>query len=164
MMIADQKAGDRTVSIPEFLTQGVLPPGVHSASLSEIRQRFGSTNPSTRRGQLHANLEALLTKVATFHLFGAAIIDGSFVTDKPIPDDIDVGLELADVYESSHFNLFLESFDFDRLRTEQSLDVYLFVRNGLNDFRRFFQYLRTEEAIRRNLPAGSKKGILEVPL
>lgn len=64
---------------------GYLPPGLHTATLAEIRIRFGTTR---KRLQLLAGLEW-----AAAQLFSAGVldlrIDGSFVTEKPEPGDID---------------------------------------------------------------------------
>ena len=64
---------------------GYLPPGLHKSTVAEIRQHLGFT---LKRRQLIASLEQ-----AARWLFGAGVtdlrIDGSFVTEKPEPGDID---------------------------------------------------------------------------
>lgn len=72
--------------IPAFDSEtGYLPPGLHRASFAEVWQKLGFTQ---KRRQLIASLE----QVATW-LFDAGVsdlrIDGSFVTEKPDPGDID---------------------------------------------------------------------------
>jgi hypothetical protein len=74
------------MAIPDFDPRtGYLPPGLHEATLGDIQWRLGST---TRRRWLVANL----AEVARL-LFDAGVrdlrIDGSFVTEKPDPGDID---------------------------------------------------------------------------
>lgn len=77
--------------IPNFITitgcpWQVLPPGIHDATLSEVYQRF-VTNP--RRKELYDGLELGLG-----NLFKSgcpqAFLDGSYVTDKPVPGDYEV--------------------------------------------------------------------------
>jgi hypothetical protein len=63
----------------------VLPPGLHDATLDEIDQRFATNGTRTRLVEgLRAGCEAL--KLAGCRL---VFLDGSFVTDKPLPDDFD---------------------------------------------------------------------------
>lgn len=72
--------------LPEFdYETGYLPPGVHNATLEEIKERFGKT---VRRSRLVANLLVVVRQ-----LWNAGVqevcIDGSFCTATPIPNDID---------------------------------------------------------------------------
>jgi hypothetical protein len=71
--------------LPEFTSAGLLPPGLHRASWQELRERFGGTR---RRARL---LEGLLQAASNLRDAGALVIwlDGSFVTDKPNPNDFD---------------------------------------------------------------------------
>jgi hypothetical protein len=77
--------------IPNFITISgcpwrVLPPGVHDATLSEVYQCFVTNQ---RRKELYDGLELGLG-----NLFQSgcpqAFLDGSYVTDKPIPGDYEV--------------------------------------------------------------------------
>lgn len=72
--------------IPLLNELGELPPGIHSASLTEIELEFGSSTP--RRVQLMAGLKQA---VANFQQAGVQRIylDGSFTTSKDEPNDID---------------------------------------------------------------------------
>ncbi|HKY03257.1 MAG TPA: hypothetical protein VJQ56_00105 [Blastocatellia bacterium] len=72
--------------IPEFDEQGLLPEGIHSATWEEVITHFGGNE---RRRQLLSGLsEALgLLKSAGCR---RVYIDGSFVTSKERPNDIDV--------------------------------------------------------------------------
>jgi hypothetical protein len=78
------------VPIPEFNTHGCLPGGLHDCTLDELRSRFGVFQESDRRPRLFAQLEALVQACASAGLFEALIVDGSFVTAKPTPNDIDL--------------------------------------------------------------------------
>jgi len=73
--------------IPAFDSRGSLPPGVYETTLAEIEERFGFND---HRKCLNEGLkEAIIT------LQSAGVrrvwIDGSFVTNKPDPDDVDGG-------------------------------------------------------------------------
>jgi hypothetical protein len=72
--------------IPGFNDDGQLPPGIHSATLEEIAARFGR-EPELRRVQM----ESLRWLVDLAKRVGVqrVIVNGSFVTDKWEPNDID---------------------------------------------------------------------------
>lgn len=79
--------------LPDFDKNGNLPPGMHDADWSEIVQRFGGTS---RRRELLTGLKAALEplrKAGCRRIF----INGSFVTDKDEPGDIDVAWDPAGV-------------------------------------------------------------------
>ena len=79
--------------IPGFDANGKLPPGVHDASWGEIVATFGWT---ARRREL---LDGLKSALEPIREAGCAriYINGSFVTDKGEPGDIDVAWEPAGV-------------------------------------------------------------------
>lgn len=80
--------------IPPLNSTGLLPPGVHSATLEEVRQHFASFQGSDRRIQLFRRLGGLVTELRRSGKFSAIVIDGSFVTAKPVPEDIDIIITL----------------------------------------------------------------------
>lgn len=71
--------------IPEFGSDGNLPPGVHPTTWSEVNSRFGGT--THRRTLLRGLRRALqaLRRAGCRRVF----LDGSFVTSKPVPNDFD---------------------------------------------------------------------------
>ena len=76
--------------IPSLNASGLLPLGIHEATLDEIRDRFGVFQESDRRIQLFSRLGQLVVGLRGSKLFVALIVDGSFVTAKPQPEDIDL--------------------------------------------------------------------------
>lgn len=72
--------------IPEFNDEGYLPPGIHQATSEEIAARFGR-EPELRQNQIESLiwLLDLCKRVGVQRL----IINGSFITDKWEPNDID---------------------------------------------------------------------------
>ena len=84
-----QSAGS---AIPPFRSDGYLPEGLHVASEAEVIFRFGT--PSRRRRKLTLRLRhwlELARQVSARRL----LVDGSFVTAKDEPDDVDVVILLA---------------------------------------------------------------------
>lgn len=74
------------MTIPEFDQRGELPPGEYSVKIEEVSERFGKSSP--RRVALMAGLN---NAIENFRHAGVKKIwiDGSFVTSKFEPNDID---------------------------------------------------------------------------
>ena len=72
--------------IPEFNDNGYLPQGIHPATLDETAARFGH-EPELRRVQM----ESLRWMVTLAWRAGVEriVVNGSFVTDKWEPNDVD---------------------------------------------------------------------------
>lgn len=95
--------------------------------------------------------------------FPFVFIDGSFVTDKTLPKDVDVTLELPPA-SPEVLKIFLASRVFDRTFVKGAFHVDVLPTFGPQDFRQWFQKLRPEEAHLRGLKAGDTKGILRMSL
>lgn len=76
--------------IPNLNEHGFLPEGVHDCSEGEVEKRFGQFQHSDCRCRLFERLTEFLRQAKASGLVKAVIIDGSFVTDKDEPNDIDV--------------------------------------------------------------------------
>lgn len=81
--------------IPNLDHRGVLPPGLHACSLDEIQVRFGSFQESDRRVRLHEELVRYAAEARNSRMIQALVVDGSFVTDKAEPGDIDLVIVLG---------------------------------------------------------------------
>lgn len=103
-----------SVPIPPFTPDGLLPPGVHSATWEEFSERFGSTH---RRKELLLGLQEALTCLARAGC-SRVYIDGSFVTAKLYPGDFDACWDIAGVDISS---LDLTLMTFENRRAAQKL-------------------------------------------
>jgi hypothetical protein len=68
------------------LREGRLPPGIHRATLQELRDRLGW---GRKRKELLDGLEKALRIMGSCGV-ERVYVDGGFVTDKPRPKDIDV--------------------------------------------------------------------------
>ena len=72
--------------IPAFNAKGYLPPGLHGATVDEIRARFGRESELRR-----VQMESLRWLVELARRAGVQriVVNGSFVTDKLEPNDVD---------------------------------------------------------------------------
>ncbi len=80
--------------LPDFDENGFLPEGVWDCSVNELQKRFAVFRRSDQRLKLFAKLEQFLEEVLKTEWIEEIIIDGSFVTDKDEPNDIDIILGL----------------------------------------------------------------------
>ena len=78
--------GAQAPNIPPFRADGCLPEGVHLATESEVTFRFGSFSPKRRRLILRLRRWAELARQVNARRL---LIDGSFVTAREEPNDID---------------------------------------------------------------------------
>jgi hypothetical protein len=85
------------VALPDFTETGDLPVGVHPASLSETVERFGTG--TARRKVLALRLERIHSIADHTRHLEHFIVFGSFVTDKPEPNDVDVFMIMDDQFD-----------------------------------------------------------------
>lgn len=76
--------------IPPLTDLGFLPPGVHDATLEEVEERYGRFRSSEKRVELFTKLRQYLTELTTWGHVQEVLIDGSFVSSKESPNDIDL--------------------------------------------------------------------------
>jgi hypothetical protein len=130
--------------IPRCNDDGYLPPGIHPATLDEIAARFGQES-ELRQVQMDSVrwLVDLARRVGALRI----VVNGSFVTDKLEPNDVDCVLLLGP--------------DFPRdLEAEAELLAGLpFINLELVDQAGFRQFTERTFATDRNLVP---KGMLEV--
>lgn len=87
------------MSIPDFESNGDLPLGLHRATLDEVLTRFGKG--TTQRKAITKTLAAIYTIAsATGHL-ERFIVYGSYVTDKLIPNDVDIFLVMREDFKAA---------------------------------------------------------------
>lgn len=82
--------------IPPFAEKGLLPDGLHECTLEELIERFGAFQESDRRPRLAKELAAYVEEVRAAGVGKYLVVNGSFVTEKPRPEDIDLLLVLRD--------------------------------------------------------------------
>jgi len=93
--------------IPEFNAYGLLPQGVHPTTLEEVLQRFGGNE---RRDQLLAGLVEALRMLRAAGC-RCVYINGSFVTSKERPNDIDVCWDIEGVDADALDDVFFDFAD-----------------------------------------------------
>lgn len=76
--------------IPELTAAGVLPAGIHEATLAEVEAQFGMFNGSDERVRLFQRFEQFIQDVHFWGNVEEILVDGSFVTSKQRPSDIDL--------------------------------------------------------------------------
>ena len=89
MRLSDTVPDDHGVAgvpIPPFRSDGYLPEGLHLASEAEITFRFGASAPQRRRLVLRLRRWIDLVRQIQGRRL---LLDGSFVTAKEVPNDLD---------------------------------------------------------------------------
>jgi hypothetical protein len=76
--------------IPAFTSDGFLPEGVHDCSIGEIQERFGQFQTTDVHCRLFERLERFVRQASASGLVSTIIVDGSFVTAKDRPSDVDI--------------------------------------------------------------------------
>jgi hypothetical protein len=143
--------------MPDLNADGFLPPGTHDAGLEDIAETFGQS--ATRRALMN-NLRRYVAEVRRWPLAQALLVDGSFVTNKQDPNDIDVALVLRGDYDLRRqvspveYNLRPTRL----VKREYGLDLFAVRPNSL-EYDRFVQLFSQV----RNRP-DLLKGMIRVPL
>lgn len=147
------------LSIPSLDSHGLLPGGIHDCSVSDIERAFG-WNPH-RLDLLDKFKNCLIGEIRP--KFSEPIyFDGSFVTDKEIPDDIDMVLELNNSPDATKWQglVFLRD---QQSRLMKDYRVHFWINlPGNSDFCHFFQYIGIKTANFKGLNPKHLKGILRL--
>ncbi len=162
MTETDQEAA----ALPSLTSDGFLPPGMHVATLDQLRYSFGG---SLIREQLLENLEGFLDWVRPMQTFSCAYLGGGFVSDSATPADLDLILETRARYGTKALEAMLPFFErgLETIFKEHAIHLHFWCPGfpgGMNDFRCFFQYLRPHEASQRGLDLGTRKGLVQISL
>jgi hypothetical protein len=144
--------------IPELNEAGFLPEGVHQATLEEVRDRFGRFQRTDRRPALFAKLSHYFAEIRASGLAEAVIVDGSFVTAKDEPSDIDLILILRPDHED---RVELRPFEYNavskpRVRRRFRFDI-LIARRGSDEHGKYLDFFQRVKG-RPDL----RKGVVEV--
>jgi hypothetical protein len=83
--------------LPSFGPSGDLPEGVHRATLAQVTDRFGGQ--TLQRMAVAKRLEHVYRTARSTGLLARFIVYGSFVTQKPEPNDVDVFLVMEDSFD-----------------------------------------------------------------
>jgi len=152
--------------LPPFNYHGFLPEGVHDTTVEELHARFVFNEA---RRALWEKLKPFYLWVVSTGSFSHVYIDGGFITNKAQPQDIDVILQTRAPYGVAAFTAMEPFFlrGMDAIYTDHGVHLHFWCDGfpgGLSDFRRFFQYLRPQDAAPLGLREGTKKGIVRITL
>ncbi len=154
------------MALPKFTYHGLLPEGVHDCQIEELQEPL-VTNP--QREELWRKLRSFLEWAKATDQFSFAYIGGGFITDKISPEDVDVILQTSASYGPGAF-IAMEPFfseGMDAIYQKYAVHLHFWCEgfpNGVSDFRRFFQYLRPQDAAPLGLREGARKGIVRIKL
>ena len=87
------------MSLPPLTSSGDLPVGVHKSSLREVLECLGEGLP--QRMRVAQRLERVYRLAYDTGHLARFVVFGSFVTDKPEPNDVDVFLVMDDAFDAS---------------------------------------------------------------
>jgi len=144
--------------IPPFNENGCLPEGIYDCTIDEAAARFGAFQSSSQRSQLWDKFFEFMREADACELVDAVLVDGSFVTAKADPNDIDLVLvvsadhDFSADFQPSEYNVLSKR----RVNRRFGFDL-LVTRADSEEYRRyvaFFQQVRLEP--------GRKKGILKI--
>lgn len=141
--------------IPDFREDGYLPEGLFVATESEVTFRFGAFTPQRRRLVLRLRRWIELARsVGAKRLF----VDGSFVTAKPNPDDVDAVVWLNDDFESRVLAGDSNAVELEAMLVSRVPEEIFAAedRRDWDDWIEFFSRTREED--------GRRKGLVEVVL
>jgi hypothetical protein len=151
--VDDREAGAR---IPALTGEGVLPPGLHPCTVDDIDEQFGRFQSTERRIQLTQRLREFIDLARRMDVVVWIAVDGSYVTDKSDPNDIDLVIVLRSDHDyqaelsPAEYNMLSKR----RVRAKFPFDILVAPDNSdlLREHLEFFQ--RTRD--------GRPKGILKV--
>lgn len=146
--------------IPNFTEYGLLPQGVHQCTADEAEQFLCSNE---HRIGIWRGLQRFFAWAATMPNPAAILIDGSYVTDKPIPEDVDVVVDISQCSVADQ-QIWVDGWAAQKqgMKDDNRVDFYPFAIGHGNDFSEFFQYIRVDDALRRGVSTQVRKGILRV--
>jgi hypothetical protein len=141
--------------IPELNEQGLLPPGIHICTLEEFESSYVY---NVRRREIFQGLLLLIKDLKTISS-PAIYLDGSYVTAKALPNDIDVcwdeGSGTRYAYELKNMPVL---FNRNEAKKRYKADVFP-AKIVENDSKKMFVDFFQEDK-----DTGIKKGILKIEL
>lgn len=145
--------------IPEFNDAGMLPDGVWDCSLGEVAVRFVS---SVEREELWGNFQQFLDYYREKNGPNVLWLDGSFVTARRAPRDVDVVADCIDASAEQTQCAVLLFIERSALKQRFCVDFWVKHPSFPNDLTQFFQYVRPDAA--SQLQSSRSKGILRIML
>ena len=146
------------MAIPACNADGWLPEGIHDCTLEEAATRFGAFQRTDRRPQLWAKFLAFVREAKACAWIEALVVDGSFVTAVPTPNDIDLIVvvsaqhDFARAFQPREYNVL------SRRRVQQRFGFDLLVAR--TDSEEYEHYVEFFQQVR--LAPQRKKGLLRI--
>jgi len=141
--------------IPDCNDEGLLPAGVHVCTLGEVKERFGSFQGSDRRCRLFEKLAAFVEEVRATGLVACLIVNGSFVTGKDAPNDIDL---IVVLHANHDFAATLKPFQYNvvsrrRVHKRHGFDVLVGPEGSelMDEYVAFFQEVRGKPELHKGV-------------
>jgi len=140
-------------AIPPFRADGYLPEGLYRASAAEVTFRFGTGSPRRRRLALRLRTWIDLSRQVRALRF---LVDGSFVTVKHEPRDIDAVVWIPGDFEQQVEQGLRPALELEEMLLTRRPEEIFAAEDEIdwNDWIEFFS--RTREA------DGRRKGLVEV--
>ncbi|MCA9111369.1 MAG: hypothetical protein KDA52_15560 [Planctomycetaceae bacterium] len=141
--------------IPEFRDDGFLPEGLHKASKSEVLFRFGTTTRQRRR--LALRLKRWIELAFAIDAI-RLVVDGSFVTSKSEPNDIDAVMQIPPNFRQLVGDQIDEAVELESMfLSRQPQEIFAAEDDDdWNAWIEFFSRTRTSD--------GRRKGLIEIEL
>ena len=141
--------------IPDFSDDGYLPEGLHVATEAEVTFRFGSATPRRRRLILRLRRWLELSRLTGARRF---LVDGSFVTAKQEPNDIDAVVLLANDFGQQISNGLDAALELEEMLLRRRPEEIFAAEDtrDWNDWVEFFSRTRESD--------GRRKGLVEIEL
>ncbi|WP_146576773.1 DUF6932 family protein [Neorhodopirellula pilleata] len=141
--------------IPEFRGDGYLPDGLHVASEADVMFRFGTATRQRQWLALRLRRWLELARIIDAKRF---FVDGSFVTSKSEPDDVDAVVWLPDNFAERLERGDLEAVELDSMLVSRRPEE-LFAAEDRRDWDDWVDFFgRTRESDNR------RKGLVEIKL
>jgi hypothetical protein len=142
-------------TIPPFRADGYLPEGLYLASVSEATFRFGAATARRRRLALRLRRWVELTRLVGGHRLS---IDGSFVTAKEEPNDIDAVVLLPVDFEDQVERGLEAALELEEMLLTRRPEEIFAAEDDVdwNEWVEFFSRTRESD--------GRRKGLVEIEL
>ncbi len=137
--------------LPDFTDDGLLPAGIHQATLAEFMERFAVFSRSDRRFQIVKQVERLIADAKRSGIVQSVFVAGSYVTAKPEPNDFDCIL----VLDQSIVGATLPPFQYNLVSRKMARRIYGGdIAPAMEGSVALAQYLEFFQRTREGKPAG----------
>jgi hypothetical protein len=145
------------MALPTLDGHGLLPAGIHPGNEADLRDRFCW---NSHRQQLFIQLIAFLAELRKDFPTEQVYVDGSFVTDKEFPSDVDLVLDGSMTRRAQLWKAVgMMQLDQNNIKAKYGVDFWVDIPGG-NSFTSFFQYVGIKTAALKRLSPRHNKGIV----